>query len=420
MSATSSQEAFIYAGGRSAFGRHAGALAAVRPDDLLAHVIKQVVADSDFPADAYEDVVIGNTNQAGEDCRNVARFAALCAGLPTSVGGITVNRLCGSGLAATLDAARMVKSGEGDLVLAGGVESMSRAPLVMSKARSAYDRSQQIADSTLGARFSNPAYTETYGNDSMPETADNIGKDLNISRADSDHFAAASQAKYEAARAAGFFQQEIIPVEVQQGRKHPPRTVDADEHPRPQSTPETLAALRPLFGGGASKANGSGGGAESGIVTPGNASGINDGAAALIVGNREAGEKHGVQPRVRILTGAVAGVEPRVMGLGPVFAIRKALQRASLTLNDMDIIEINEAFATQVLGCLKLLEIDFNDSRVNPNGGAIAIGHPLGASGARIALTTMRQMERSKARYAAISLCIGIGQGIAAILERME
>lgn len=406
MSEKTLTEAFIYDGGRTAFGRHGGALSPVRPDDLLGHTIKSVVERNAFPADAYEDVIMGNTNGAGEDCRNVARFALLRAGMPTSVAGLTVNRLCGSGLAATLDAARGVKVGEGDLFLAGGVESMSRAPLVLSKAQSAFDRGQQIADSTLGARFTNPAFAAAYGNDTMPQTADNIASDLDISRADSDAFAAASQAKYEAARADGFFKDEIIGIEVPQGRKKPPLTVDADEHPRPTSTLEALSGLRTLF--------------EDGVVTAGNASGINDGAAALVVGNRAIGEKHGMQPRVRIIAGAVAGVEPRVMGFGPVFAIRKALARANLELSDMDIIEINEAFAPQVLGCLKMLEVDFTDSRVNPNGGAIAIGHPLGASGARIAITTMRQLERSGGRYAAISLCIGIGQGVAAILERVE
>ena len=399
-------EAFIYDGGRSAFGRHAGALSPIRPDDLLAHTIKTVVERNSFDAHAYEDVIMGNTNGAGEDCRNVARFALLGAGMPTAVAGLTVNRLCGSGLAATLDAARGVKVGEGDLFVAGGVESMSRAPIVMSKAQSAYDRGQQIADSTLGARFVNPAFATAYGNDTMPQTADNIASDSGISREDADRFAAASQAKYEAARAEGFFKDEIIPIDVPQGRKKPPVAVGADEHPRPQSTLEALAGLRTLF--------------EDGVVTAGNASGINDGAAALIVGNAAVGEKFGVKPRVRIIAGAVAGVEPRVMGYGPVFAIRKALSRAALELGDMDIIEINEAFAPQVLGCLKMLEVDFNDSRVNPNGGAIAVGHPLGASGARIAITAMRQLERSGSRYAAISLCIGIGQGVAAIIERVE
>lgn len=406
MSTSSINEAYIYDGGRSAFGRHGGALAPIRPDDLLGHVIKTIVDRNNFALEAYEDVIIGNTNQAGEDCRNVGRFAALLSGLPTSVAGLTVNRLCGSGLAATLDAARGVRCGEGDLFIAGGVESMSRAPVILSKAHSAYDRNQQLADSTLGARFPNPAIMEAFGKDTMPQTADNIAKDLGISREDSDRFAVASQVKYESARAEGFFKEELISIEVPQGRKKPPVVVDADEHPRPGTDIDALAKLRPLF--------------EGGVVTAGNASGINDGAAALIVGNRSAGEKFGVKPRARIIAGAVAGVEPRVMGLGPVFAARKALERAGLTLNDMDVIEINEAFAAQVLGCLKSLKLDFEDSRVNPNGGAIAIGHPLGASGARIALTTLRQLERSGGRYALTSLCIGIGQGIAAIIERLD
>lgn len=403
---SNANEAFIYDGGRTAFGRHGGALAPVRPDDLLAHVIKTVVGRNPFAPEDYEDVIMGNTNQAGEDCRNVGRFAALLAGLPTSVAGLTVNRLCGSGLAAVLDASRGVKSGEGELFLAGGVESMSRAPLVLSKAQTAFDRGQQIADSTLGARFTNPLISKHFGDDSMPQTGDNVASELGISREQADTFAAASQAKYEAARADGFFNDEIIPIEVPQGRKKPPVTVDADEHPRPGSTLDKLAGLRPLF--------------EGGVVTAGNASGINDGAGALIIGNAAVGEKYGMKPRARIIAGAVAGVEPRVMGLGPVFAGRKALQRAGLTLDDMDVIEINEAFASQVLGCLKMLEIDFDDPRVNPNGGAIAVGHPLGASGARIALTTLRQLERSGGRYALASLCIGIGQGVAAVIERLD
>jgi acetyl-CoA C-acetyltransferase len=406
MSETTLTDAFIYDGIRTPFGRHAGALAPVRPDDLLAHVIRTVVEKNDFPKEAFEDVIAGNTNQAGEDCRNVGRFASLLAGMPVEVGGLTVNRLCASGLAATLHAANSVKIREGELFVAGGVESMSRAPLVLSKAHGPYDRGQSLADSTLGARFTNPAFAAGFGNDTMPETADNIASDVEISREDSDRFAAASQAKYEAARADGFFENEIVAIDVPQGRKKPPVTVAADEHPRPQTTLESLSGLRTLF--------------DNGVVTAGNASGINDGAAALIVGSREAGERYGVKPRARIVAGAVAGVEPRVMGFGPVFAIQKALGRAGLQLSDMDIIEINEAFASQVLGCLKLLDVDFSDSRVNPNGGAIAVGHPLGASGARIALTAMRQLERSGGRYAAISLCIGIGQGLAAILERVD
>ncbi len=403
---TKNTDAFIYDGGRSAFGRHGGKLSSMRPDDLLAQVIKTVAGRNAFAPEEYEDVIIGNTNQAGEDCRNVGRFAALLAGLPTSVAGLTVNRLCGSGLAAVLDASRGIKAGEGSLFIAGGVESMSRAPLILSKAHSAFDRGQQLADSTLGARFTNPRISKAFGEDTMPQTADNIASDLGISREQSDIFAAGSQARYEAARVDGFFAGEIIPIEIAQGRKAPPVSVDADEHPRADSTLSILSGLRPLF--------------EGGVVTAGNASGINDGAAALIIGDAAIGQKYGVKPRARIIAGAVAGVEPRVMGLGPVFAARKALARAGLTLADMDVIEINEAFATQVLGCLKLLDIDFNDPRVNPNGGAIAIGHPLGASGARITLSTVRQLERTGGRYALVSLCIGIGQGVAAIIERLD
>lgn len=399
-------EAYIYDGARTAFGRHGGSLSSIRPDDLLAHVIRTVVGRNVFSPDAYEDVIMGNTNQAGEDCRNVGRFAALLAGMPTAVGGLTVNRLCGSGLAAVLDASRGVKAGEGELFLAGGVESMSRAPLILSKAQSAFDRGQQIADSTLGARFTNPLIARNFGEDTMPQTADNIAKDLGITREESDIFAAGSQARYEAARVAGFFKDEIIATEVSRGKKLPPLVVDADEHPRPDSTLAVLSGLRPLF--------------EGGVVTAGNASGLNDGAAAIIIGNQSVGEKYGVKPRARIISGAIAGVEPRVMGLGPVFAARKALARAGLTLSDMDVIEINEAFATQVLGCLKMLEIDFNDPRVNPNGGAIAVGHPLGASGARLTLSTVRQLERTGGRYALVSLCIGIGQGVAAVIERLD
>lgn len=398
------EQAFIYDGARTPFGRRAGALSPVRPDDLLARAVREVVGRNPFPAELYEDVVAGNANGAGEDCRNVARFAALLAGMPVGTGGVTVNRLCASGLAAVLAAAAGVRTGEGELFVAGGVESMSRAPLVLSKAQAPFDRGQRLADSALGARFTNPAFAAAWGEDSMPETADNVARETGVTRADSDRFAAASQAKYEAARAEGFFDGELVPVEAPRGKGRPPLTVEADEHPRPGTTEEALAGLKPLFA--------------DGVVTAGSASGINDGAAALLVGGRAAGERHGAAPRARIVAGAAAGVEPRVMGLGPVFAIRKALERAGLSLGEMDVIEINEAFAAQVLGCLKLLELDFGDSRVNPNGGAIAVGHPLGASGARLALTAARQLERSGGRYAAVSLCVGIGQGLAAIIER--
>lgn len=397
--------AYIYDGLRSPFGRHAGALAPVRPDDLLAEVIRAVVARNPFDGRDYEDVVMGNTNQAGEDARNVARHAGLLAGLPQEVAGVTVNRLCGSGLAAILDAARAVKSGEGELFLAGGVESMSRAPFVIAKSESPYSREFRAFDSTIGARFPNPRVEQQYGDDTMPQTADNVAADLGISREEADAYAARSQALYEKARAEGFFAEEIHPIEVPQGRRQPNRVVDQDEHPRPSSDLAALSGLRPLF--------------EGGVVTAGNASGVNDGAAALIIGSEAIGRKYDIKPRARILAGAVSGVAPRVMGLGPVEACRKALARAGLTLDDMDVIEINEAFAAQVLGCARQLGIAFDDPRLNPNGGAIAVGHPLGASGARLTLTALRQLERTGKRYALVSLCIGLGQGVAAVIERV-
>lgn len=398
--------AYIYDGLRTPFGRHAGALAKVRPDDLLASVIKAVIERNSFERSAYEDVIAGCTNQAGEDARNIARHAGLMSGLPVETGGLTVNRLCGSGLAAIIDAARAVRCGEGDLFVAGGSESMSRAPFVMAKSEAPYSRDFRMFDSTIGARFPNPRVEAEFGNDTMPQTADNIAKDLGLSRDKVDEFAAQSQARYEAARKLGFYDEEILGIEVPQGRKKPPVTVDKDEHPRPQSDMAALSNLRPLF--------------EGGVVTAGNASGVNDGAAALIIGSMEAGEKAGIRPRARIVSAAIAGVEPRVMGYGPVPASEKALARAGLSIKDMDVIEINEAFAAQVLGCTTRLGIDQTDSRLNPNGGAIAVGHPLGASGARIALTATRQLERMEGRYALISMCIGVGQGIAAVIERFR
>lgn len=399
-------DAYIYDGLRTPFGRHGGALAPVRPDDLLAGVIRELVARNAFDGSGYEDVVIGNTNQAGEDARNVARHAGLLAGLPESVAGITVNRLCGSGLAATLDAARMVSVGEGDLIVAGGTESMSRAPFVMAKAEKAFSRDMTVFDSTIGARFPNPKILNQFGADTMPETAQNVAEDLGISREAADAFAARSQQRYEDARERGFFSAEMTSVTVPQGRKKEPLTVTDDEHPRPGTGADKLAKLPAIVDGG--------------IITAGNASGVNDGAAALIVGSRSAGEAAGIAPRARILAGAVAGVAPRVMGLGPVAACNKALARAGLTLDQMDVIEINEAFAAQVLGCCKQLGLAGDDERLNPNGGAIAVGHPLGASGARLALTAMRQLEQINGRYALVSLCIGVGQGVAMVMERVD
>jgi acetyl-CoA C-acetyltransferase len=397
-------DAYIYDGLRSPIGRHAGKLAAVRPDDLAAEVIRAVLARNAFKPEHFEDVILGDTNQAGEDARNVARHAGLLAGLPVSVGGQTVNRLCASGLAAVIESARAVSCKEGSLYVAGGVESMSRAPYVMAKAESAYSRDVKMFDSSIGARFPNSKVYAGFGKDTMPETSDNVAKEYGITREQSDVFAHGSQQKYAAAKAAGFFKGEIHPISIPQGKK-PPLMVDEDEHPRPDTTLETLGKLKALF--------------EGGVTTAGNASGINDGAAALIIGSREAGEATGVKPIARILSGASAGVPPRIMGVGPAYAIPKALERAGLRLSDMDIIEINEAFAAQVLGCLHLMQVAFDDKRVNPNGGAIAIGHPLGCSGARLALTTVRQLQKSGGRYAVVSLCIGIGQGLAAVIERL-
>jgi len=400
-------EAFIYDGLRTPIGRHAGKLAPLRPDDLAADVIKEVVARNKLEPKEISDVVLGCVNQAGEDSRNVARFAALLSGLPPTTPGVTVNRLCASGLQAVVDAARAVTVGEGDLYIAGGVESMSRAPYVFSKADSPFSREVKMFDTTIGSRFPNPKVVKQFGNHSMPETGDNVAKEFGVSREQADEFALGSQQKYAKAEAEGFYKGEIRAVSLPAKKKDlPPTLIDADEHPRRDSTLEALQKLKPLF--------------EGGIVTAGNASGVNDGAAALVIGSRKWGEKKGKKPMARIVSAASAGVEPRIMGVGPAYAIPLALERAGLNLKQMDIIEINEAFASQVLGCLKLMEVDFKDARVNPNGGAIAIGHPLGCSGARLALTVARELQQSGGRYAAVSLCIGVGQGLAVILERMR
>ncbi|MCG6642049.1 3-oxoadipyl-CoA thiolase [Acinetobacter baumannii] len=398
--------AYIYDGLRSPFGRHAGELASIRPDDLAATVIQKLLEKTGVPGADIEDVILGDTNQAGEDSRNVARNALLLAGLPVTVPGQTVNRLCASGLGAVIDSARAITCGEGELYIAGGVESMSRAPFVMGKAESAYSRDAKIYDTTIGSRFPNKKIIAQYGGHSMPETGDNVAADFGISREQADLFAAQSQAKYQKAKEEGFFADEITPIEVFQGKKLPPKLVSEDEHPRPSSTVEALTKLKPLF--------------EGGVVTAGNASGINDGAAALLIGSEAAGQKYGLKPMAKILSAAAAGIEPRIMGAGPIEAIKKAVARAGLTLDDMDIIEINEAFASQVLSCLKGLNVDFNDPRVNPNGGAIAVGHPLGASGARLSLTVARELMRRKKKYAVVSLCIGVGQGLAMVIENVS
>ncbi|EPZ5655179.1 3-oxoadipyl-CoA thiolase [Acinetobacter baumannii] len=398
--------AYIYDGLRSPFGRHAGELASIRPDDLAATVIQKLLEKTGVPGADIEDVILGDTNQAGEDSRNVARNALLLAGLPVTVPGQTVNHLCASGLGAVIDSARAITCGEGELYIAGGVESMSRAPFVMGKAESAYSRDAKIYDTTIGSRFPNKKIIAQYGGHSMPETGDNVAAEFGISREQADLFAAQSQAKYQKAKEEGFFADEITPIEVFQGKKLPPKFVSEDEHPRPSSTVEALTKLKPLF--------------EGGVVTAGNASGINDGAAALLIGSEAAGQKYGLKPMAKILSAAAAGIEPRIMGAGPIEAIKKAVARAGLTLDDMDIIEINEAFASQVLSCLKGLNVDFNDPRVNPNGGAIAVGHPLGASGARLALTVARELIRRKKKYAVVSLCIGVGQGLAMVIENVS
>jgi 3-oxoadipyl-CoA thiolase len=397
-------DAYLYTGFRSPFGRHAGALAKLRPDDMLAAVIARVVKDSGFAPDKIEDVVVGCANQAGEDSRCVARHAALVAGLPIEIPGAVLQRNCGSGLNAIASAAQAITCGEGDVFVAGGVESMSRAPFVMGKAEAPFSRDARVFDSTIGARFPNPLVEGRYGADTMPETSDNLAREYQITREQADIFAEGSQRKYAAAKTDGFYRGEIIAVEVPGGRTGPVM-VGEDEHPRPGTNIEALARLRPLF--------------KDGVTTAGNASGINDGAVAMIVASKKAGEAAGARPIAKILSSAVAGVEPRIMGFGPVPAAKKALERAGLSLKDIDVIEINEAFAAQVLACLRGLGLPFDDSRVNPNGGAIAIGHPLGASGPRIALTAARQLQRTGGRYALVAMCVGVGQGIATVLERV-
>jgi acetyl-CoA C-acetyltransferase len=397
-------DAYIYDGLRTPFGRHAGALARVRPDDLLAGVMKTLIEKSAFKPGSLEDVVVGCANQGGEDSRCIARHAGLLAGLPVEVGGTVLQRNCASGLNAVVHAAHAITAGEGEVFMVGGVESMSRAPFVLSKSESPYTRNVSLYDTTVGARFANPRIEAEFGTDTMPQTADNLAREHGITREEADRFAAASQYKYATAKGEGFFAGEIMPVEVA-GRKGQSATVADDEHPRPDSNVEALAKLRALYPGG--------------VTTAGNASGINDGACAMIVASRSAGEKAGVKPVARILSSAAVGVPPRIMGFGPVPSSQKALARAGLTIKDMDVIEINEAFAAQVLACLKGLGISLDDRRVNPNGGAIAVGHPLGASGTRLALTAARQLARSGGHYALVSLCIGVGQGMAVVLERV-
>lgn len=396
--------AYLCDGIRTPIGRYGGALAKARADDLAAIPLKALAArNPNLDLSALDEVVLGCANQAGEDNRNVARMALLLAGYPVEVPGVTVNRLCASGLEAVGYAARAILSGQNDLVIAGGVESMSRAPFVMGKADSAFSRNAEIHDTTIGWRFVNPAMRKAYGVDSMPETAENVAADYGVSREDQDAFALRSQQRAAAAQANGFLAGEITPVEIP--GKAGPTIVDRDEHPR-ETTLEALAKLKPVV-------------REGGTVTAGNASGVNDGAVALIVASEEAVKRHGLTPRARITGYATAGVPPRVMGIGPVPAVRKLLAKTGLSIGDFDAVELNEAFAAQGLAVLRQLGLPDDGAHVNPNGGAIALGHPLGASGARLVLTALRQLEATGGQHGLATLCIGVGQGAALAFERV-
>jgi len=399
-------EAFICDAVRTPIGRYGGALAAVRTDDLAALPLAALMQrNGGLDPAAVDEVLLGCANQAGEDNRNVARMAALLAGLPVSVPGATVNRLCGSGLDALAMAARAVRLGEAQLAIAGGVESMSRAPFVLPKADAPFARNAEIYDTTIGWRFVNPRMRERFGLDSMPETGENVAAEHRISRADQDAFALRSQQRTAAAYARGFFAAELIPVEIPQ-RKGKALVVERDEHPRPETTLAQLAALPTPFRAG-------------GTVTAGNASGVNDGACALLVASEESARRHGLAPRARVVAAATAGVAPRIMGMGPAPATRRVLGHARLTIGQMDVIELNEAFASQALAVLRELGLPDDAAHVNPNGGAIALGHPLGMSGARLATTAVNQLVATRGRYALCTMCIGVGQGIAVILERV-
>ena len=399
-------QAFICDGVRTPIGRYGGALANVRADDLAALPLRALLArHSQVDWSRVDDVILGCANQAGEDNRNLARMAALLAGLPVNVSGTTLNRLCGSGLDALATAARSIKAGEAGLVLAGGAESMTRAPLVMGKADSAFSRQTQLYDTTLGWRFINPLMQSQYGTESMPETAENVAEKFNVSRADQDAFALRSQQRAARAQTLGIFAQEIVPVSLS-GKKGAVTLFDQDEHPRADTRLEQLQALKTPF-------------RQPGTVTAGNASGLNDGAAALIVASEAMAVSQGLTPRARIVATATCGVEPGLMGIGPLPATRKVLELAGLSLAQMDVIELNEAFAAQALAVLRQLGLPDDAPQVNPNGGAIALGHPLGMSGARLALAALFELERRSGRYALCTMCIGVGQGIAMIIERV-
>jgi len=398
-------QAYICDAIRTPIGRYAGALSSIRADDLAALPIKALIErNPNVDWAELDDVIYGCANQAGEDNRNLARMAGLLAGLPDTSGGVTLNRLCGSGMDAVAMATRVIRGSEADMLIAGGSESMSRAPFVMAKATSAFDRNAEIYDTTIGWRFVNPKLREAYGDDTMPSTAENVAREFQISRADQDAFAVRSQAKASRAQANGRLAAEIAPVSIPQ-RKGEALVVDKDEHPRETSV-EALGRLKPIV-------------RPDGSVTAGNASGVNDGAAAMIVATEAAAKRNGLTPRARFLGGAVAGVPPRIMGIGPAPASEKLLKRLGLSIADMDVIELNEAFAAQGLAVMRQLGLEDDDPRVNPNGGAIALGHPLGMSGARLILTAVEQLHRTGGRYALCTMCIGVGQGIATVVERV-
>jgi acetyl-CoA acyltransferase len=402
----STKDVYIVDGVRTAIGNFGGGLANVRPDDMGAIVIRELVArHANLDLKRIEDVILGCANQAGEDNRNVARMSGLLAGLPVEIAGETVNRLCSSGMASVINAARAIKDDAGEIYIAGGVENMTRGPWVLSKASQAFGRDSQLFDTSFGWRFINPKMKELYGVDGMGETAENLVDLYGISREDQDAFAVWSHQKATAAQQAGRLAQEIVPVRIPQ-RKGDPIVFDQDEFIKPGTTMETLAKLRPAFR------------ASNGTVTAGNASGLNDGAAALLIASEQAVQANQMKPLARIVSAAVAGVEPRIMGIGPVYASEKALKRAGLTLNDMDVLELNEAFAAQVLACTRKMGLDDKDARINPNGGAIALGHPLGMSGSRILLAAANELQRSGKRYALVTMCIGVGQGYATVIER--
>lgn len=400
------KDAYIIDAIRTPFGRYAGGLASVRADDLGALPIKALIErNPSIDWAQVDDVIYGCANQAGEDNRNVGRMSALLAGLPVEVPATTVNRLCGSSLDAIAIAARAIKAGEANLIIAGGVESMSRAPFVMGKSEMAYSRSQEIEDTTMGWRFINAKLKAMYGVDTMPQTAENVAQQFNIERADQDQFSFTSQQRTATAQAQGFFKNEIIPVSIAQ-RKGDPVIVDTDEHPRASTTLEGLKKLKPIV-------------MAEGTITAGNASGINDGAAAMLIASEQAVQKYQLKPRAKIIASTAVGIEPRIMGFAPAPAIKKLLKQANLTLDQIDVIELNEAFAAQALAVTRDLGLEDNTTQVNPNGGAIAIGHPLGASGARLVMTALNQLEQTDGQYALCSMCIGVGQGIAIIIERV-